>query len=58
MAVIGLGDRWLIGPSVFAKHHATLLLITTISSLLQVFVNLNTPLKSSHQSGTYGLLYE
>lgn len=44
-AVIALGGtigggEWLIGPSLFVKYGLALLWITTISSLLQVFLNL------------------
>jgi hypothetical protein len=44
-AVIALGGtigggEWLIGPSMFVKYGLALLWITTISSLLQVFLNL------------------
>ncbi len=34
------GGEWLIGPSMFVKYGLALLWITTISSLLQVFLNL------------------
>src|SRR3989304_4575054 len=44
-AVIALGGtigggEWLVGPSLFVKWGLALLWITTISSLLQVFLNL------------------
>lgn len=44
-AVIALGGtigggEWLIGPSLFVKYGLALLWITTVSSLLQVFLNL------------------
>ncbi len=44
-AVIALGGtigggEWLIGPSMFVKYGLALLWITTVSSLLQVFLNL------------------
>ncbi len=44
-AVIALGGtigggEWLIGPSMFVKYGLALLWITTISSLLQVFLNM------------------
>jgi len=44
-AVIALGGtigggEWLIGPAIFVKYGLALLWITTVSSLLQVFLNL------------------
>ena len=44
-AVIALGGtigggEWLIGPSLFVKWGLALLWITTVSSILQVFLNL------------------
>ncbi len=46
MAIIALYGERLMGGSIFVKYRLAVLLITTISSFLQISFDLNTPLKN------------